>query len=96
MEEKLIAFVFIVESCKGVINLSIIHKKFVNSFEKQSCVIAGKNVSKRWAKMETHSHAMYLMVHYIIESEFNEGSSRLYQLTKIASGKGGGVSSPLY
>ena len=47
MGEKLIAFVFIVESSKGIIKISIIHKRLVDSFKKQSFVIANKNISKR-------------------------------------------------
>ena len=82
MEEKLIAFVFIVESCKGIISISIIHERFVDFFEKQSFVIADKNVSQRWTKRGTYSHGIYLPVHYIIKAEFNEGSSRLHQLNK--------------
>ena len=40
MGEKLIAFFFIVESCKGIVNESIIHKRFVESFEKRNFIIA--------------------------------------------------------
>ena len=64
MGEKLIAFVFVVESCKGIINISIIiHMRFVDSFEKQTFVIADKNVNKRG----THSNAIYLPVHYTVQ-----------------------------
>ena len=87
MGEKLIAFDFIVESSKGIINLSIVDKKFVDSFEKQNFVIADKNVSKRWAKRGTHSHAISLSMHYIIETEFIGGSSRLHELNKNCTGK---------
>ena len=87
MGEKLIAFVFVVESCKGVIDVSIILKRFVDSFENQSFVISNKNVGKRWAKREIHSSTIYLPVHYIIETEFNGGSSRLHQLNKNCTRK---------
>ena len=50
MEEKLITFVFVVESCKGIIDVSIIYKRFVDLFEKQSFIISDKNDGKRWAK----------------------------------------------
>ena len=82
MREKLIAFVIIVESCKGIVNVSIIHKRFVDSFEKQSFVIADKKVGNRWAKRGTHSHAIHLPMHYIIENEFNREISSLHQLNK--------------
>ena len=59
MGEKLIAFVFIDESCKGIISISIIHERFVDFFEKQSFVIANKNISKRWAKRGTYSHPSF-------------------------------------
>ena len=87
MGEKLITFVFVVESCKGMIDVSIMHKRFVDSFEKQSFVISDKNVGKRWAKRRTHSNAINLSVHYIIETEFNGGSSRLHQLNKNCTRK---------
>ena len=88
MGEKLIAFVFVVESCKGIINVSIIHKRLVDSFEKQSFVIADKKVSKRWAKRKIHNKAIYLPVHYIIETKFNGRSSRFHQLNKNCTRKG--------
>ena len=90
MGEKLIAFVFVfvVESCKGVIDVSIIHEKFVDFFDKQSFVIANKNVGKRWAKRGPYGNAIYLPVHYIIETKFNGGSSRLHQLNKNCTRKG--------
>ena len=72
MGKKLIALVFIVKSCKDIINISIIHKRFVDSFEKQNFVIADKNISKRWAKRGTHTNAIYLPVHNIIDTEFNK------------------------
>ena len=50
MGEKLITFVFVVENCKGIIDVSIIHKRFVDSFEMQSFEISDKDVCKRWAK----------------------------------------------
>ena len=87
MGEKLIPFVVIVESCKAIINVSLMNKRFVDSFEKQSFVIADKNVSMRWAKRRIHSHAIYLPVYYIIETEFNGGSSCLHQLNKNCSRK---------
>ena len=87
MGEKLVAFVFIVESCKGIISISIIHERFVDFFEKQSFVIANKNVSQRWAKRGTYSHAIYLPVHYIVKAEFNKRSSRLHQLNKNSTRK---------
>ena len=65
------------------IDVSIIHKRFVYFFEKQSFAIADKNVNKR----ETHSHVIYLPVHYIIETEFKGGSSRLLQLNKNCTRK---------
>ena len=60
----------------------IIHMWHIDSFEKQSFVIFDKNVGKTWAKRETHSNAIYLLVHYIIETEFNKESNRLHQLNK--------------
>ena len=48
------------------------------------------------ARDQSHIHAINLPVHYIIEIEFNEGSSRLHWLNKNARKKGGRVSSPLY
>ena len=55
-------------------NVSTIHKRFVHSFEKQSFVMADK---------ETHRITVYLPVQYIIiETEFNGGSSLLHQLNK--------------
>ena len=62
---KLITFVFVVESCKAIIDVSIIHKRFVDSFEKQSLVASDKHVGKRWARRRTHSNAINLSVHYI-------------------------------
>ena len=89
MGEKLIAFVFVVESCKVIFNVSIIiHIRFVDSFKKQSFLIADKNVYKRRAKSGTHSNAIYLPAHYIIETEFNGGSSCLHQLNEICTRKG--------
>ena len=44
MGEKLIAFVLVVKNCKSIIDVSIIYKMFVDSFEKQSFVISDKNV----------------------------------------------------
>ena len=87
MGEKLITFVFVVKNCKSIIDVSIIHKRFVDSFEKQGFVISDKNVGKRWAKRGTHSNAINLSVHYIVETEFNGGSSRLHQLHKNCTRK---------
>ena len=87
MGEKLTALVFIIKSCKGIINVLVIYERFVDSFEKLSFVIADKNVSKRGAKRGTHSHAIYLPVHYIIETEFNRGTSCLHQLLKNCTRK---------
>ena len=82
MGEKLVTFVFVVESCKSIIHISIILKRFVYSFEKQSFVRVNKIVGNRWAKRGTHSSVIYLPVHYIIGTEFNGGSSCLHQLHK--------------
>ena len=47
MEVKLIAFVFVVESSKVSPTYQyIIHKKFVDSFEKQGFVIAQKMLAR--------------------------------------------------
>ena len=40
--------------------MSIIHMRFVDSFEKQKFVISDKNVGKKWAKKRTHNSAIYL------------------------------------
>ena len=98
MGEKLITFVFVLESCKCIINVSITHKRFVDSFEKQSFVLADQNVSKRWAKRRTHSNAIYLPVHYSVLLKLNstEEVAVCISSTKAARGKGGGVSSPIY
>ena len=39
------------------------------------------------ARDESHIHANYLPVHCIIETEFNEGSSRLHRLNKNCTKK---------
>ena len=64
MGEKLITFVFMIKNCKGIIDVSIIHKRFVDSFEKQSFIISDKNVGN-------HSNTINLSVHNIIKTEFN-------------------------
>ena len=87
MGEKLITFVFFIKSCKDIIDVSIIHRRFVDSFEKQSFVVSDKNVGKRWAKLGIDSNAIYLSVHYIIETEFNGGSSCLHQLNENCTRK---------
>ena len=62
MRKKLITVVFVVKSCKDIIDVSIINQRFVESFEKQSFIISDKNVGKRWAKRSTHSNAINLLL----------------------------------
>ena len=43
MGEKLVAFVFVVKNCKSIIDVSIIHQSFVDSFEKQSFIMLARD-----------------------------------------------------
>ena len=76
--------------------MSIIHKRFVDSFEKQSIMISDKNVGKRRAKRGTLARPSICRCIIILKLNLTEELAVCICSTKTARGKRGGVSSPLY
>ena len=95
MGEKLITFVFVVENCKDIIDVSVIRKRVVDSLEKQSFVISDKNVGERWAKGEPIATPSICRCVILLKLSSTEEVAVCIRSTKTARGKGGGVSSPL-
>ena len=96
MGEKLIAFVFVVKNCKSIIDISIIHKRFVDSFEKQNLVISDKNVGKSGPRGEPIATPSICRCIILLKLNSTEEVAVCISSTKTARGKGGGVSSPSY